>query len=489
MKTIIVRNNTQNILQINSLGLRIPVGEESQINYENILRILGSQQFMDMIDSEDIIINDGTSDLSPSDARSFLLLETDLSNYYDIPTVDGLLSDKSPAIHNHDDLYYGKTEVDDLISNIEVYGIKGAVDFYSELPTGQEGDVYIVRYSDVDNQEGFYRYDGSWIWLAHNVGTQNHNELSGLNEGDFQHLSQSQKNGLVGGGDTVLHHHDGRYYTEAEIDALLAQKANVTHNHDARYYTKSQTDVLLGNIDYEFVSGNDSNTNITGAQLEQLVGGGNADHLHTHAGGGGGGGGTGGLDDAYNGHNEWGRWGQGREINVDWGPVQINASGGFAPLRLSEINYVPNQWLGGGEICFYDQELFYRDTNRAVWLSIASYQIWGTTNQTNVSDQYLQLGPGNSMSSTIGWTAPWDGRIVFIGFSNDRGNANGNVIIRRNGSDISQGNLWYSGHSSYKNDCNGAFNAGDVLSIYIASTSNNQAPHRPMVWAGIKRRI
>lgn len=41
------------------------------------------------------------------------------------------------------------------------------------------------------------------------------------------------------------HDHDGRYYTEAEIDALMALKSATTHNHDATYYTKAQVDAAV----------------------------------------------------------------------------------------------------------------------------------------------------------------------------------------------------------------------------------------------------
>lgn len=41
------------------------------------------------------------------------------------------------------------------------------------------------------------------------------------------------------------HDHDGRYYTEAEIDTLLAGKAAASHNHDTSYYTKAQVDTRL----------------------------------------------------------------------------------------------------------------------------------------------------------------------------------------------------------------------------------------------------
>lgn len=39
----------------------------------------------------------------------------------------------------------------------------------------------------------------------------------------------------------VVHDHDGRYYTETEINNLLAGKSNTGHNHDTRYYTESES--------------------------------------------------------------------------------------------------------------------------------------------------------------------------------------------------------------------------------------------------------
>lgn len=41
------------------------------------------------------------------------------------------------------------------------------------------------------------------------------------------------------------HLHDDRYYTEAEIDAIVAALSPVGHTHDDRYYTESETDGLL----------------------------------------------------------------------------------------------------------------------------------------------------------------------------------------------------------------------------------------------------
>lgn len=41
--------------------------------------------------------------------------------------------------------------------------------------------------------------------------------------------------------------HDGRYYTESEVDSKLNSKSDTSHNHDSRYYTETETNNLLAN--------------------------------------------------------------------------------------------------------------------------------------------------------------------------------------------------------------------------------------------------
>jgi len=70
--------------------------------------------------------------------------------------------------------------------------------------------------NETDNK--FYVFDGaSWgEWAA----STEHNATSGLQGGttnEYYHLTSAQSTGLTGGGDTALHTHDDRYYTESEI--------------------------------------------------------------------------------------------------------------------------------------------------------------------------------------------------------------------------------------------------------------------------------
>jgi len=52
-----------------------------------------------------------------------------------------------------------------------------------------------------------------------------HNELDSIQGGgvgDYYHFTLARHSDLSDGGDCGIHKHDDRYYTEAEIDALLA---------------------------------------------------------------------------------------------------------------------------------------------------------------------------------------------------------------------------------------------------------------------------
>lgn len=343
----------------------------------------------------------------------------------------------------------------------------------------------VTNYRD----EGFYRWDGSsWEFLARNTGdggsgsTSFHNSLLGLNSGDYQHLTSQEKSQLTDGEDTQLHKHDSQYYTKSEITNNFSSKS---HNHDDRYYNKSQVDNLINSIDFARVSSNDSSTNITGAELEQLTNGGNADGLHSHTNSGGSGSGTGGLNDAYDNHNIYSSGG-GREITVDFGPVTLQARDGFAPLYLEEINYTPNKWLNTGHICVYDSELFIYDATRSCWNSVSGYYIGGGLNGNNVKNTYLRGYNGTSFTDDVGWVAPWDGVIVSMAGSSNS-DTHQAIELRINGNSTSA-KVWYSGNKKFwANWIDVKFSAGDVLNFY--ATENTNDCDRPQVWSIIKRRI
>lgn len=69
----------------------------------------------------------------------------------------------------------------------------------------------------------------------------------------------------------IAHDHDDRYYTETELDAGQL---------DNRYYTESEVDALLHPESHTIASHSD--TTGTGAELNTLTDGSNADSLHVH---------------------------------------------------------------------------------------------------------------------------------------------------------------------------------------------------------------
>lgn len=339
--------------------------------------------------------------------------------------------------------------------------------------------------------EGFYQWDGNeWVFLARNTGENGggsgssyHNSLLGLNSDDYQHLTQNEKLGLTDGGDTSLHTHDDRYYTESEIDSKMQEKANTSHTH-SNIYTKSEVDSAINNITFSDISSNDSSTNVTGAELESLTNGSNADHLHTHTGTGSGGG-TGGLDDAYDNHSQHSQ-GSGREISVDFGPISLEASNGFAPLRLQEIDYVPSQWLNTGHICVYDSELFIYDATRSCWNSVSGYYIGGGFNSNNIKNTYLKGYNGGPFTDNVGWVAPWDGVVVAMSVSSNKETWQA-IELRKNGNSTSA-KVWYNHNKkAWSKDIDVKFSEGDVLNFY--ATENADDCNQPQVWAIIKRVI
>jgi hypothetical protein len=84
---------------------------------------------------------------------------------------------------------------------------------------------------------------------------------------------------LTDGGETALHIHDARYYTESEITTLLAGYSLVGHTHDDRYYTESEVDTLLGGK--SDVGHTHDDRYYTESEITTLLGG-KSDVGHTH---------------------------------------------------------------------------------------------------------------------------------------------------------------------------------------------------------------
>ena len=344
--------------------------------------------------------------------------------------------------HDHDSRYYTKTQSDAKYSIIS----HSHTEFYTKLES--DGKYSLLTH---DHDSRYY--------------TKTNLQTSGQSIVHWGNLTSVPTSFTPS-----THIHDDRYFTESESDARYA---TIAHTH-SDFYTKSQIDTKLSLIDFSFVSANDTSTNITGTELETLTNGSNADALHTHSGGNGS---VGTLDDAY------GAWGSGRTINVDWGSVQLNAQGGFAPLKLTPINYVPNQWLGGGEICVKDNELYLYDPTRSSFLSISTFGIQWSSNSNGASG-YIFYGVAQTNSST-GFVAPKNGKI--IGASATAQNAaSASISITVNGHD--RGEIWWQSGFINLQNLNININSGDVVNLYL-NGSGSSRPNRPCITLFIKSRI
>ena len=128
-------------------------------------------------------------------------------------------------------------------------------------------------------------------------GIDDHNELNNIQGGnidDYYHLTLVQHTDLTDGGDSTIHHHDGRYYTETEITTISGDLSTEidsdisTHesgsSHDARYYTETEVDAAFvtfsGTIDHDTILNYAANEHFTEASIDHgnIAGLGDDDH-------------------------------------------------------------------------------------------------------------------------------------------------------------------------------------------------------------------
>jgi len=176
---------------------------------------------------------------------------------------DGIWKTIETAIHNHDDLYYNKSEIDSFIKthihngidspsidynsllNIPYFSWKNPVADFLSLPIIDNviGDARIVI-----STKSIYVWSGS-LWDIISNGTfadHNHNDIY-YTKSDITSLLQSMQSNLIAQLNNkadLIHNHDNRYYLKQELDAALSGKANtnhthpvIPHDHDTRYPT------------------------------------------------------------------------------------------------------------------------------------------------------------------------------------------------------------------------------------------------------------
>jgi len=120
----------------------------------------------------------------------------------------------------------------------------------------------------VEDEDTAYIFNGT-AWVKFGT-TVTHNNLSGLNDGEYQHLTTTQVSGLHAESHTIASHSDTTA-TGTELETLTdGSAADSLHTH-ANLHAESHT------------VASHSDTTATGTELNTLTGGSDADSLHTHS--------------------------------------------------------------------------------------------------------------------------------------------------------------------------------------------------------------
>ncbi|MCK4529384.1 hypothetical protein KAW18_18625, partial [candidate division WOR-3 bacterium] len=162
-----------------------------------------------------------------------------------------LVGSGDTILHKHDTLYYTESEVDTISGSLNTK-IDGKSD------TSHLHDDRYYTESEIDTISGSLSSEIDSDISTHTSNADvHHNESHNIASHSDTTASGAQLNTLVGGGNTTLHIHDGRYYTESEIDTIsgtlqtdIDGKANTSHNHTSTDITdfNEATDDRVNNL-------------------------------------------------------------------------------------------------------------------------------------------------------------------------------------------------------------------------------------------------
>lgn len=118
----------------------------------------------------------------------------------------------------------------------------------------------IVNGLNIESVTPLFRTIPTMDWLESTLNSHNHDgryytenemdaKLAGKSNTGHDHNStyytKTEVNNSLAGKSPTTHVHDDRYYTEVETNSLLNGKSNNGHTHDDRYYTEAETNSLL----------------------------------------------------------------------------------------------------------------------------------------------------------------------------------------------------------------------------------------------------
>ena len=177
------------------------------------------------------------------------------------------------------------------------------------------------------------------------------------------------------------------------------------------------------------------------------------------------------LDQAY----DQGGAGAGRTINVDAGAVQLSASGGYAPLELTDLASAPTTGLADGQLAVINGLLYEYDDDRSKWLSVQrTFLTFGRSG--NTKNQYLSFGVGILSSNNSGFRIPRNATIVSMSGQLD-GAGTCNMRIRKNDTATNIATLAIAAaQGAHDLTTDTDLSAGDYLQSYLDATASVPDP-------------
>jgi hypothetical protein len=455
--TVIIKNNSGSTVELEDFGIELLNGTQKDFtNYFAYDEISGSKELKDKVLSSDLVVNDGTNDLTAANGAEYITLEN---------------------VHNVSEEHYTKTELQsDGTSQIHWNNITNAPSFGAPIwvdpikyrivkidstapATPNTGDVYV---NTGDNH--YYKWDGS-AWQ---------DEGSAATDDRIINLDNATQN---------IYTFDGSSWSDggqsSDNEAAMINDDGDGKNSQYVYQTEDDTWRKISDVDFAShfdggsskhdaseidVEGSYSNFSHSPGDLETVI-----SDINTQM--------TEALDNnTLDGAYDEGGAGAGRTITVDSGPVVLDtASATTAPLELPPKAALPTTGLQDGQLAIRDSILCIYDSTRSKWLSVQrQFLVFGR--RRKVSNQYLNFCVGNLASKNSGFRIVRDACIVSIsGQLDDNGSCSMN--IRRNDTSTNIVSLSISsaiGNSDVSSNIN--LNADDYLQCYLSSASDVEDP-------------
>jgi len=412
MWTVIVKNLSSDYT-IEDLGITVDatssISFHTQFSYDEITN---SDDLRDAVQNGDLVINDGSNDLSTADGVYYLSLEN---------------------LKHLKENHYNKTELQtsgqsavhwDNVTNAPSFGSVSWLEpvrarilgFYSTAPSGVEGDFYV----DTDD-DSLYRYtSSSWVDQGVSAGDRVI-ALDSTSENIYEYTGSAWDiQTLPSDNDAVIVDDDGDFQPAMYVyDTSIGSFGGWIKIADADILTKGNT-----------------------------------------------------LDQAY----DQGGAGAGRIVTADTGAVKLDASSGTnAPIELTELSSLPTTGLGAGQVAIKGGILYVYDSARSKWLSTQrTTLVFGRKGSSK--NQFLNFGAGTLPSNNSGYRIARNATIVSItGQLDGAGNCDIRLRKNDAAANIASLNI-SAAIGNQDTTININLNAGEYLQSYLDAAASVEDP-------------